>query len=146
MNNFRNFDLAKTGEFFITRHKWFSPYYELTDGQFVYGKLSLKTFLKQCAIIETAQGQWTINKKGWLSRTLLINSGDENIGTVVPEVWKRNAALKLNGGFEATYYQSKKFYCDSLTLSSTGYGDILQVKAKIWSFKKPFIITVEQTE
>jgi hypothetical protein len=119
MNVFRSFDQIKTNELFITRHKWFlEAYYELTDGQFVYGRLSYRSkSFKRYAIIETAQDTWTIKPKGWFKRSLLINKGeDETIGTLIPETWKRNVNLEMDNGFKGTYLY-KKLFSRSLTFT-----------------------------
>ncbi|MBD1394727.1 hypothetical protein [Mucilaginibacter glaciei] len=143
MNEFRNFDQVKTAELFVKRHKWFFPYFELTDGQFVYGKLSYKNNYKRYAIIETADGFWTIKMKGLLKRNLLINKGDdETIGTLIPATWKRDILLEMENGFKATYLY-KKFFARSLTLSHDMYGDIINLKQEWWSFSKPFTVTYD---
>src|SRR6478609_2591679 len=99
-STFRDFDQVKTSELFITRHKWFFPYYELTDGQFVYGKLSYKGGFKRHAVLETLKEKWTVKHKGWFKRSLLINRGEEDtIGVLVPETWKGNIHLKMDNGF-----------------------------------------------
>ncbi|MFA6083208.1 hypothetical protein [Mucilaginibacter sp.] len=145
MNYFRSFDQIKTNELFITRHKWFFPYFELTDGQFVYGKLSYKNSYKRYAIIETAQGIWTIKPKGWFKRNLLINKGEEEtIGTLIPETWKRNVNLEMDTGFKGTYLY-KKLFSRSLMFSHDMYGDLLQITQKAWGFKKPFVVSYDQS-
>lgn len=144
MNDFRSFDQVKTNELFITRHKWFFSHYELTDGQFVYGKLSYKKSFKSYAMIETAQGNWTIKPKGWFKRSLLINKGDDEIiGTLIPETWKRNVNLEMDSGFKGTYLY-KKLFSRSLTFTHEMYGDVLHITQKPWLLKRPFIITYYQ--
>jgi hypothetical protein len=143
MNDFRNFDQLKTTELFVTRHKWFFPYYELTDGQFVYGKLSYKSHWRRYAVIETAEGRWTIKHKGLFNRTMLINQDeDKTIGTIEPQRWKRDTLLKLDNGFEATYLY-KKLFTKALTLASAAQGDILQIIQKPFGIKTPFKIQVD---
>ncbi|MBB5394810.1 hypothetical protein [Mucilaginibacter sp. AK015] len=146
MTDFRDFALVKTNELFITRHKWFFPYYELTDGQFVYGKLSYKANFKRYAVIETAEGTWTIKRKGMFNRTLLLNKGeDETIGNLVPETWKRDIAIKMDNGFEAVY-MFKKVFSRSFTLTHALYGDILQIEHTAFGIKKPFEVSFDKTE
>ena len=142
-SEYRNFDQVKTSELFITRHKWMFPYYELTDGQFVYGKMSYKGSFKRYAIIETAQGIWTIKRKGLFNRSLLLNRNEEEtIGTITPEIWKRNVAIRLDNGFEAAY-QYKKLFTRSFSLMSETLGDILHITQKPFGIKKPLTVTVE---
>lgn len=143
MNDFRSFDQVKTGELFIIRHKWLFPYYELTDGQFVYGRLSHKTHWRRHAVIETAEGNWTVKHKGWFKRTMLLNMGEDKIiGTIEPARWKRDTLLKLDDGFEASFIY-KKLFSRALTLTSSIQGDLLHIKQKPFGFRQPFTISVD---
>jgi hypothetical protein len=143
MSDLRKFEQVKTSELFITRHKWFYPYYELTDGQFVYGKLSYKNHWRRYAIIETADGRWTIKHKGWFKCAMLLNQNeDETIGTIEPQRWKRDTLIKMDNGFEANYLY-KKLFTKALTLSNAAQGDMLQIIAKAFSIKTPFKITID---
>jgi hypothetical protein len=145
MNDFRNFDQLKTNELFITRHKWFKPYYELTDGQFIYGKLYYKSCFSKRATIETAEGLWTIKCKGLFKRSSLINKGeDETIGTLLPATWKRNIDLEMDNGFKAVF-NYKKLFSMAFVLTHEMYGDILNIKQKALGIKKPYFITFDKT-
>ncbi|MFA6246087.1 MAG: hypothetical protein WC615_04045 [Mucilaginibacter sp.] len=139
----RDFAQVKTTELFITRHGWFKREYELTDGQFVYAKLSYRSNFKRDAIIELPQNSWTIKRKGWFNRTLLLNLGeDDTIGNLIPETWKRDFNLKLDDGFEATYLY-KKLFSKSLVLTNGQLGDIFQITQKAFSIKQPFTVTID---
>jgi len=138
----RDFTQVKTTELFITRQGLFKREYELTDGQFVYAKLSYRSNFKRDAIIELPQNSWTIKRKGWFNRTLLLNRGeDEAIGNIIPETWKRDFNLKLDDGFEATYLY-KKLFSKSLTLTNNQLGDILQITQKALGIKQPFTVSI----
>ncbi|TWR31568.1 hypothetical protein FPZ43_03595 [Mucilaginibacter pallidiroseus] len=144
MDYYREFSQVRTNELSIVRHKFFMPYYELTDGQFVYGKLSYKNNFKRYAIIETAQGSWTIKQKGWFKRALLINEGDDHtIGTLNPATWKRDMALAMNNGFEANY-EYKKVFSKSFSLTSTAHGDILELTQHAFKIKQPYTVNFQQ--
>lgn len=145
MNRFRDFEQSTTNELYIVRHKWLFPYFELTDGQFVYAKLSYQSTFKRYAVIETANDTWTIKSKGWFKRSLLINKGeDETIGTLIPETWKRDVKLEMDNGFRGIYSHTSLF-SRSLTLTNEMYGDVLQITQKVWGFKRPYIITYDKT-
>ncbi|MES2063367.1 MAG: hypothetical protein V4456_15675 [Bacteroidota bacterium] len=138
----RDFAQVKTTELFITRQGLFKREYELTDGQFVYARLSYRSNFKRDAIIELPQNSWTIKRKGWFNRTLLLNRGeDEAIGNIIPETWKRDFNLKLDDGFEATYLY-KKLFSKSLTLTNNQLGDILQITQKALGIKQPFTVSI----
>ncbi|OOQ59559.1 hypothetical protein [Mucilaginibacter pedocola] len=143
MNDYRKFEQVKTTELFITKNKWFYPYYELTDGQFIYGKLSYKGHWRRHAVIETADGLWTVKQKGWFKRAMLINRNeDETIGTMEPQTWKRDTLIKLDDGFEGNYLY-KKLFTNAVTLVSDTEGDILRIATKAFGIKKPFTIEVD---
>lgn len=140
---YRDFSQVKTNELFVTRHKWLCPYYELTDGQFVYGKLSYKNHWRRHAIIQTADGRWAIKHKGWFKCAMVLSQNeDESIGTIEPQRWKRDTLIKLDSGFEANYFY-KKLFAKALTLSNAAQGDMLQVVAKHFSIKTPFRVLVD---
>lgn len=139
----RDFAQVKTNELLIIKNGFWKPEFELTDGQFVYAKLSYGSNFKRDAIIELPQNSWTIKRKGWFNRTLLLNRGeDEPIGNIVPETWKRDFNLQLDNGFEATYLY-KKLFSKSLTLTNDQLGDILQITQKAFGIKKPFTVTID---
>ena len=139
----RDFTKLKTNELFITRQGWFKREYELTDGQFVYAKLSYRSNFKRDAIIELPQNSWTIKRKGWFNRTLLLNLGeDEIIGNLIPETWKRDVNLKLDDGFEAAYLY-KSLFSKSLVLTNGWLGDILHITHKAFNIKQPFTVGID---
>ncbi|RFZ90920.1 hypothetical protein D0C36_18395 [Mucilaginibacter conchicola] len=141
MNDFRDFGSARTSEMFVTRIGWWRPYYELSDGQFIYARLSYKGTFKRYAIIDSAADTFTIKRKSLISRTLMFNRGeDETIGELQPSAWKRDVELKMNNGFEAIYL-FKKLFSRAYTLTSNAYGDILDVKQIAWGIKKPFTVS-----
>ncbi|RYU91599.1 hypothetical protein EWM62_06570 [Mucilaginibacter terrigena] len=142
MNDLRNADQLRTNELFIARHGFWKPEFELTDGQFVYAKLSYRSNFKRDAIIELPQNSWTIKRKGWFNRTLLLNRGeDEPVGNLVPEIWKRDFNLLFDTGFEATYL-CKKLFSKSITLTNSQLGDILHITQKPFAVKQPFTVTI----
>ncbi|TWR26847.1 hypothetical protein FPZ42_07370 [Mucilaginibacter achroorhodeus] len=141
-NNFRSVAQLRTSELFINRIGWWHPYYELSDGQFTYARLSYKGVFKRYDIIECAEDMFTIKRKSLIGRTMLLNRGeDELIGEIEPSVWKRDVKLRMVNGFEANY-MFKKLFGRSFTLVNENYGDILEIKQIIWGFKKPFSVTL----
>ncbi len=145
MSDFRTFDQARTTELYVERHKWFFHYYELTDGQFIYGRLSIKKGYKRYAVVETAEGIITLKSKGWLKRNLLIKKGeDETIGALMPQTWKRDVILEMDNGFKATYHHAKIF-SRSFSLIHEIYGDLLSITRLWWSFSRPFKVSFKST-
>ncbi|MFD0794493.1 hypothetical protein ACFQZX_12775 [Mucilaginibacter litoreus] len=141
MNDLRDFNNARTSEMFIMRHNWWKPYYELTDGQFLYGRLSYNGVFKRYAIIESVEGTFTIKRKSLIGRNMLLNKGEEEtIGEMIPSIWKRDVGIQMNNGFEANYL-FKKLFSRAYTLTSNSYGDLLEIKQVPFGIKKPFAIT-----
>ncbi|MCO5935303.1 hypothetical protein NAF17_07110 [Mucilaginibacter sp. RB4R14] len=144
MDDYRNIDQLRTNELAIIKKGFWKPEFELTDGQFVYAKLRFRSNFKRDAIIETPQETFTIKRKGWFNRTVLVNKGeDEIIGVLVPETWKRDFNLKMDNGFEATYLY-KKMFSKSLSLTNGTQGDILTITQKAFNFKQPYTVTIDQ--
>ena len=141
-NELRNIDQLRTNELKIVKNGFWKPVFELTDGQYIYAKLSYRSNFKRNAIIETLQNNWTIKRKGWLNRILVINQGEDKfIGSIIPETWKRDFDLKLSNGFEATYFYENLF-SRSLTLKTDDSGDILYITHKAFNLKRPFSVKI----
>lgn len=137
---FRPFDQLRVNELTVNRIGFFRSSYELTDGQFIYGKLSYIGWFKPTAVLETAGKRWEIITKGIFSRVLYINdSGTGNIGSVKPEAWTRKVNLNMTDGFQA-YYMSKKVFSRAVYLTSNQFGDLFSIEPNLWKFKQPFRI------
>jgi hypothetical protein len=143
MEQFRSFDQLRTNQLIIIRNGFFRPSFELSDGQFSYGKLSYGNIWKTTMILESAQKTWIIKRKAIFSRTLLIKDVNEiELGAITPEILSRKVKLSMNNGFEAVYAY-KKLFTRTFSLTSDQYGDILSVKTAMWGFKKPFEVSVD---
>ncbi len=143
MEQFRSFDQLRTNELVIIRNGFFRPTFELSDGQFSYGKLSYASLWKTTMILESAKQTWIIKRKAIFSRTLLIKDTNEmELGAVTPEILSRKVKLSMNNGFEAMFAY-KKLFTRTFSLVSDQYGEILGVKAVMWGFKKPFEVSVD---
>lgn len=145
MNEYRAFDQLRTYELYIAKKGFWYPDFELTDGQYIYGRLSYSSNFKRYAIIETPSGKWTIKRKGWFNRTLFLNQGEEEtIGTLTPATWKRDFNLQMDNGFEAIYLY-KKIFSKSLVVTNDKLGDMMNITTKALNFKQPYTITFSQT-
>ena len=143
MDQFRSFDQLRTGELSVIRHGFFRPWFELTDGQFSYGKFSYVNLWKTSSILAAAHNTWIIKRKGVFSRSLLINdTNDMEIGTITPELWSPKIMLSMNDGFEAVYLK-KKVFTHTFTLTNTQYGDMMNIKTELLGFKTPFKVSVD---
>jgi hypothetical protein len=143
MEDLKDTNELSANELIIVKKGFWHPTFELINGQLVYGKLSFRSNIKRDAIIEMPHITYTLKRKGWFNRTILINHGeDETVGTLIPETWKRDFNLKMNNGFEATY-SYKKLFSKSLTLNSVADGDILQINQKTFNFKQPYTVSID---
>lgn len=144
MNIYRPFDLLRADELIVIRHGWFRPWYELTDGQFIYGKLTYPGWLKRKAMLETAGDSWMIVPKGAFSRIMYINKSDNIIGEIKPETWTRRINITMNNGFTAIFI-TKKILSRIFTFSNDQFGDMFNIDPKVWKFTTPFRITFNQS-
>ncbi|MEO3403230.1 hypothetical protein AAFN85_04960 [Mucilaginibacter sp. CAU 1740] len=143
MEYFRSFDQLRVTELPVLRHGFWRPWYELTDGQFSYGKLTYTSALKRSCLLETATGSWIIKRKGWLSRKFVVEQpSNVEIGMVTPQLLCRKINLDLNSGFAATFY-NKKILSHTYSWVNEQYGDILNVQTKFWSRTRPFIVHID---
>jgi hypothetical protein len=143
MDQFRSFDQLRVTELPVLRHGFWRPWYELTDGQFNYGRLTYIGALKRNCTLETANGSWTVKRKSWLGRKFIIEQPDGmEIGLITPQIWCRKVNLTLNNGLTANFY-NKKILSHNYTWVSEQLGDILNVQTKFWSWKKPFIVKID---
>lgn len=143
MDQFRSFDQLRAPELPVLRHGFWRPWYELTDGQFSYGRLTYIGALKRNCILETANGSWTVKRKSWIGRKLIIEQPEGiEIGLITPEILSRKITLELNNGLIATFY-NKKILSRTYTWLNDQLGDILNVETKLWSRKQPFIVKID---
>jgi hypothetical protein len=143
MDQFRSFDQLRVTELPVLRHGFWRTWYELTDGQFSYGKLTYLGALKRNCVIETAGGSWRVKRKSWLSRKCIIEQPDGmEIGLITPQRWCRKVNISMNNGLTATFY-NKKILSHNYTWVSEQLGDILQMQTKFWSLKRPFIAKID---
>lgn len=142
MDQFRNFDQLRTTELSITRVGLFRPWYELTDGQFCYGKLSYVFSFKKLCTIETGRGSWVLKRKGFTNKTFLFQQPEDvTIGTITPELWSRKQAISINNDFEGTFL-NKTMFSRTLTLASDQHGDMFNIESKLWQGKTPFLVSI----
>ena len=104
MNQFRSFTQVRTNQLWMQRHGFWKPWYDFTEGQFSYGKLSYDGTMMRTAIIETADEHWRIIRKSiWSDAQVINNMQNQPIGEISREGLKSNFRLVLNDGFEVTF-------------------------------------------
>jgi len=143
MNDFRSFEQLRVNELSVIRHGFFRPWFELSDGQFSYGKLSSISIWRNTVAIETAQENWVIKRKSLISRVFFIQQPQGvNIGTVTPEILSRKTVLNMDNGFAAAL-NAKAFLSRTYSWANDQHGELLTIKPAIWSYKTPFTISID---
>jgi hypothetical protein len=143
MSIYRDFELLRTPELRLIRHGIFWPVYELTDGEFYYGKISYTGKFLVSFLLETAKDHWNLKRSGILNRTLHIyNSHNENIGSLTPRGWTSDVNLLMNNGFEAKFAK-KSFFSMEFVWTNSNFGDLISIKESWWSYKIPYTITLD---
>ncbi|CAN5197931.1 hypothetical protein BH09BAC6_BH09BAC6_02750 [soil metagenome] len=142
MEEFRDISLLRTNELQVTRDGLFWPSYEVTDGQFCYGKIDHPWRFRKNTLFRTAKGNWTMQRQGLFSRTwILYNPANETAGTARSEIWKRKVSLVLNNGFEATLLK-KRIFSWSYTWTSMQQGDIMNIETNLWRINTPLTVVL----
>ncbi len=133
------FNTLKTTELKLTAQGWFRPSYELTDGQFVYGKLSYQGWFRRVAIAETAATTWTFRFEGFWGRKINISTENGVIGQLKIGMWGK-ASLLMNDGFEAELVRDT-IWKPSFVWSTTRFGEVVKLKQK--GFTRSLSITLD---
>ena len=133
----------QNSELSVMRHGFFRPWFELSDGQFSYGKLSSISIWRNTVAIETAQDSWIIKRKSLMSRIFFIQQPEgANVGTVTPEILSRKTVLNMDNGFTAAL-NSKAFFSRTYIWANDQYDEMVAIKPSAWSYKTPFTVTID---
>jgi hypothetical protein len=135
------FNLLKDTELTLMRRSFFFPWYELTDGQFNYGKLSYEGFFRRTALVETANANYRIEHEGFFSRTLKISSNNTLIGKLQLGLFSK-AALMMHDGFEAEFSRDS-VWNRNYVWNTNRFGEIIKLTEALFSFKKVLTTTVD---
>jgi hypothetical protein len=141
MEPYRDFKLLSTNELQVVRHGFFNPVFDLSDGEFVYGKVITNKTSKDFPVLETATESWVPKREGAFKGTFLLNnSRGENIGSVTDG----GRLLKLHNGFEANLSITGG---GQSTVSggweNSEFGELMHFKQSWYSYKKPYVITLD---
>lgn len=135
------FNLLKATELTLIRRSFFFPWYELTDGQYTYGKLSYQGFFRRTALIELANTSYLVEFEGFFSRTLRISNNGELIGKVQLGMFT-NATLMMHDGFEAQF-KFNSIWNRTYTWNTTRFGEIVKLKEALLSYSKTVTINID---
>jgi len=145
MDELRPFDKVRVGELTLVRHGFFCCWYKLTDGQFMYGKITYIKRFMPVVLLEVAGKSWQVASKSIFSNTLIITLPDtgEQIAQVKPDTWARKTRLEMESGFAGTF-TSKSIFSRTYTFTNESMGDIFNIEQMLWKLKTPFKVTFDQ--
>jgi len=142
MENYRSFDQLRTSELQVIRHGFFNAWFEITDGQFSYGKIAYRYFSRARARIETADNAWTFRRKQLFSRTVLIfNKDNELIGETTRQFFSQGGKLSMLNGFNAEFVRTS-FFPSEFSWISNQQGEILKIHRRLFLFFTGAEITI----
>ena len=143
MNDYSSFDLLAGDELTVIRKGLFSPVFEITDGQFCYGRVITNYNKSAFSIFEAEKGSWTVEREGkiWIKALSIVNSNGENIGYIR----RGNGVLYLIDGFEALFstVKSKSFSSPVYCWYNKQLEVLIKIKQSATNYRKPFKITFE---
>ena len=145
-NNYRKIQDLRTTELFVKRSGFWCPDHILIDGQFEYGRLMRPKLFRCERIIETADGDFKLQRKGFWGREIEIFKNEEKVGSLARNTWDNKQTLQLHTGFNATFARTagSGIFSRKKSWSSNEHGELLTIKS-VFSFSKPFIINIINT-
>jgi len=138
---YREFNLLRTSELTLERRSFFFPWYELTDGQFTYGKLSYEGLFRRTTIVELADRTYKIEFESFFSRTMNIILNGEMIGKCKLGLFSK-ASLAMNDGFEAELSRDS-VWTRGYAWNTSRFGEIVKLTEALFSYKKIVTITID---
>ena len=135
------FKLLKTTELTLLRKAFFFPWYELTDGQNTYGKLSYEGLFRRTAIVELANRTYKIEFESFFSRMMNIILNGEIIGKCKLGLFSK-ANLTMNDGFEAELSRDS-VWTRGYAWNTSRFGNIVKLTEALFSYKKVVTITTD---
>jgi hypothetical protein len=130
---FRSFSQLKSPDLTIVRSGWFTPDYEITDGTYLYARLTYKGFLWQQAVAETSEAVWNLRFEGYFPRKVVVcNKEDKKIATIEMGFLKNRSVLTLNGG-KQLYFAKESFWNSTYYWEDLKRGKILTINGELFS-------------
>ncbi|MBW4891386.1 hypothetical protein KXQ82_16780 [Mucilaginibacter sp. HMF5004] len=109
---------------------WWRPWYQLTDGQLIYGKMYYDGFFRTRSICETDTDTWVFERAGVFSRSIKISNQGEVIGQLKMGMFCK-ASLLMNDGFEAEFSRDS-VWKRGFSWNTMRFGEIVKMKQGVW--------------
>lgn len=100
MSNYSILKSLLTNELTVKRSGFWRPVYELMDGQYSYGMLRYEGAWRPKAIIETADSNWVLSRKGARAAEIKSIEG-ESMAETKQSFWGSEVTFSANDGFTA---------------------------------------------
>lgn len=147
MDQYRKIQDLRTPSLFVKRSGFWCPNHILTDGQFEFGKLIRPKLFSCERIVETADGNFKLKRKGFWGREVEILKHDEKIGSLTRNTWDNKQTLQLHTGFNATFMRTpgSGIFGRKKSWLNNELGEILSIKS-CFGFSKPFTVDILNTQ
>jgi len=144
MEQYHIFDPRRSPVLEVIRHGVFRPDLVLTDGVFLYSKLTYKGFFQKIGYIETQNGSWEIRPRNLFSRHLIVANLTSNKieASVKTSLWCEKATVEFTNGLVFDF-KRKGLFSRARSWCSSSTGRIFNIECRSLSYKKPFRILFE---
>jgi hypothetical protein len=140
---YNTLDTKKTNLLNVVRRGWLSPEYDLTDGNYSYGKMKYTGIFKRKPVAETATEQWRFVFEGFTRRSFIIlDKNGVQIGKLSREMFSRTSYLVMATGFTAQFRPTSLFSRTSVW-EADGYGTIMHINNPFFAARYP--VTIAQS-
>ncbi|MFD2872060.1 hypothetical protein ACFS5N_06255 [Mucilaginibacter ximonensis] len=144
MSNYRDIDMLRTTELYVTRKGWFKPVYTLTDGQFDYGCITHAGAFTRTRNIETAEAKFSVKPRGFFGKEVEIINQDKSevVGCYRKNGWETRITLEMNNGFKTLLKKGKGIFSRKMIWTDERYGDFIEIN-NCGRLHKPFKVKLE---
>jgi hypothetical protein len=142
---YNTLDTRKVTELNVVRHGWLNPEYDLTDGNYSYGKMKYTGISKRRPVAETGTEQWRFVFEGFTRRDFIIlDKNGAQIGKLTRELFSRTNLLTMETGFTA-HFRHTSFFSRTSVWEADGYGTIMHIKNPFFAARYPVTIAQSAT-
>ena len=144
MEQYSLFDPRSSPVLEVIRQGIFNPEFILTDGVFLYGKLTSKGFFQKRRYIETQNDRWEMRPRNLFYRQFIVTNltSHEIEATVKTSLWCEKATVEFTNG-SVFDFKREGLLSKARTWYSSSLGKIFNIECRSLSYKKPFRILFE---
>lgn len=144
MEQYNLFDPRRSPVLEVIRQGVFQPDFVLTDGAFLYGKLTYQGFFYKRGYIETQKDSWEIRPRKLFSRDFVVTNLTSNkIEAIVKaSLWCEKAMVEFTNG-PVFDFKRDGLFSKARSLYSSSLRKIFNIECRSLSYRKPFRILFE---